>query len=54
MYVARSKVRVFNAVQTLQTILGDKYSDTLQEILNNGFGIEPSIMSRKNIKYMIK
>lgn len=54
MYVARSKVRVFNAVQTLQTILGDKYSDTLQEILNNGFGIEPSIMSRKNIKYDIK
>ena len=50
MYVARSKVRVFNAVQTLQVLLKDKYSDTLQEILNSCFGIEPNIMSR-NIKY---
>ena len=48
MYLVRSKLRTFYSVNLLNNILGNnqKYYDTLQSILDNALGIEPSIMNR--------
>ncbi len=48
MYLVKAKLRTFNSVRLLSQILGNnsKYNATLQSILDNALGIEPSIMAR--------
>ena len=48
MYLVKSKLRSFYSVNLLNNILGNnpKYHNTLQSILNNSLGIEPTIMAR--------
>ena len=48
MYLVKAKLRTFNSVRLLSQILGNnpKYNSTLQSILDNALGIEPTIMAR--------
>ena len=48
MYLVKSKLRSFYSVNLLNNILGNnpKYHNTLQSLLNNSLGIEPTIMAR--------
>ena len=48
MYLVKAKLRTFNSVRLLSQILGNnpKYNLTLQSILDNTLGIEPTIMAR--------
>ena len=48
MYLVKAKLRSFYSVNLLNNILGNnpKYNATLQSILDNSLGIEPTIMAR--------
>ena len=48
MYLVKAKLRSFYSVNLLNNILGNnpKYNKTLQSILDNSLGIEPTIMAR--------
>ena len=48
MYLVKAKLRSFYSVNPLNNILGNnpKYNKTLQSILDNSLGIEPTIMAR--------
>ena len=48
MYLVKAKLRSFYSVNLLNQILGNnpKYNATLQSILDNSLGIEPTIMAR--------
>ena len=47
-YLAKSRLRAINSVSLLNTILDNdpKYSETLEYIARNGYGIEPEITTR--------
>lgn len=47
-FLAKSKLRTLNMVNTLNSLLGNnpKYHDTLRYILNNTYGVEPEIAFR--------
>ena len=48
MYLVKAKLRSFSSVNLLNQILGNnhKYNATLQSLLDNSLGIEPTIMAR--------
>ena len=48
MYLVKAKLRSFSSVNLLNQILGNnpKYNATLQNLLDNSLGIEPTIMAR--------
>ena len=48
MYLVKAKLRSFYSVNLLNNILGNnpKYHNTLQNLLDNSLGIEPTIMAR--------